>query len=180
MKHTFLEGEHIYLRGLEKDDLSNSYFQWLNDQEVCKFNSHGRFPNNPERMESYLHRAYTDPTLIVFAIVLKENNEHIGNISLQNINYIDRSAEFAIIIGQKDYWGKGISKEAANLIFKHGFETLNLHRIYCGTPEDNLGMRKLAQHLGMQEEGRRKEALFKRGGYMDIVEYGLLSREFFN
>ena len=34
--HPFLEGDKVYLRGLEKSDLQTNYFQWLNDQEVTR------------------------------------------------------------------------------------------------------------------------------------------------
>jgi RimJ/RimL family protein N-acetyltransferase len=39
-------------------------------------------------------------------------------------------------------------------------------------------MQKLALALGMREEGRRKEALFKHGKYVDIVEYGITAGEY--
>ncbi len=180
MKHPFLLGNKVYLRALEKEDISGNYFQWFNDQEVCRFNSHGRFPNNMEKMEAYLHRAYTDPSLVVFAIISRKNDVHVGNISLQGINLIDRSAEYAIILGEKDYWGKGIAKESSDLILHHGFMNLNLNRIYCGTTDDNIAMQKLAVYMGMTEEGRRREAIYKNGVYHDIVEYGILCREYFS
>jgi RimJ/RimL family protein N-acetyltransferase len=177
MRHPFLVGTVVYLRALEKEDLTGSYFQWFNDQEVCRFNSHGRAPNNMNKMESYLQRAYNDPSLAVFAIAYRENDAHVGNICLQGINLVDRSAEYAIVLGEKDYWGKGVAKEASDLILQHGFMTLNLHRIYCGTSEENTGMQKLAGYMGMKDEGRRRQALFKNGRYVDVMEYGLLSEE---
>lgn len=179
MKHPFLIGKLVYLRALELEDLTGNYFQWFNDPEVCRFNSHGRFPNNMEKMEAYLHRAYTDPSLVVFAIISQENDAHVGNISLQGINLIDRSAEYAIILGEKEYWGKGVAKEASDLILQYAFRVLNLCRVYCGTSEDNTGMQKLAAYMGMTEEGRRREAIYKNGVYHDIVEYGILYREYF-
>ena len=178
MKHPFLIGDVVYLRALEQEDLTGNYFQWFNDQDVCRFNSHGRSPNNPGRMSAYLERAYSDSSLAVFAIVFKENDAHVGNISLQDINLIDRSAEYAVVLGEKDYWGKGVAKEASDLILQHGFMTLNLHRIYCGTSVDNTGMQKLALYMGMKEEGRRREALFKNGCYIDLLEYGILVEEY--
>jgi len=178
MKHPFLVGNQVYLRALEKEDLSGNYFQWFNDEEVCRFNSHGRFPNNMQRMEAYLLRSFTDPTLSVFAIIYQENNVHVGNVCLQMINYIDRSGEYAIVLGEKDYWGKGIARESSDLILRYGFMTLNLNRIYCGTAADNIAMHKLAVYMGMVEEGRRREAIYKNGVYHDIVEYGILRREY--
>lgn len=178
MRHPFLVGSLVYLRGLDKEDLVGNYFQWFNDQDVCRFNSHGRAPNNMSKMESYLQRAHNDPSLAVFAICDRENDVHIGNICLQNINFVDRSAEYAVVLGEKDYWGKGVAKDASDLLLRHAFLTLNLRRIYCGTSADNTGMQKLAAYMGMKEEGRRREALFKEGHYVDVLEYGVLYEEY--
>ncbi|MCS6796611.1 MAG: GNAT family N-acetyltransferase [Raineya sp.] len=178
LRHIFLEGERIYLRALEEKDLLGNYYQWLNDQEVTLFNSHGRFPNNEKKIKDYFIFTQTASNALILAIIWKENDQHIGNISLQNINWIDRSAEFAILLGDKNYWGKNVGKEAGNLIIKHGFFALNLHRIYCGTSADNIAMQKLAQKLQMKQEGVRREAIFKSGKYVDIIEYGLLKNEY--
>ena len=37
---SFLTGNRITLRGLELSDISENYLQWLNDGEVCKYNTH--------------------------------------------------------------------------------------------------------------------------------------------
>ena len=178
MHHPFLVGHKVYLRGLEESDLSSDYFQWFNDQEVSRMNSHGRFPNNIKKMEQYLDYIYSNSALLVLAIIAKDSNTHIGNLSLQNIDWIDRNAELAIVSGNSPYRGKGYAKEACAIIVNHGFEQLNLHRIYCGTSEDNIPMQKLAEYVGMKVEGRRRETSFKNGRYVDYIQYGVLDREF--
>lgn len=180
MKNFFLTGKNLYLRPLLEQDLEGDYVQWLNDPEVCKYNSHYKFPYTQNKALEYIKKyEYSDKDLVL-AIILIKNNSHIGNISLQNINYLDRNAKFTIIIGHKKSWGKGYSKEAARLIINHGFLELNLHRIYCGTSIDNIPMQKLAQSLGMINEGCRRKAIFKNGEYHDILEYGLIADEYFN
>lgn len=174
----FLEAEHIYLRPLSQEDLEGNYVNWLNDAAVAKYNSHHRLPYTREQAEEYLAAKSKATNELFLAIVEKSSQKHIGNITLKNINWIDRGAEFAIVLGEKDAWGKGYSKEAAQLICQHGFQSLNLKRIYCGTASENLPMQKLAGFLGMQEEGRSRQALYKNGAYHDIINYGVLVEEF--
>lgn len=174
----FLKGERVHLRGLEEKDLTNDYLQWLNDEEVCRFNSHAVYPNTESRMKSYFTSLQDQDKNIVLAIIHTNSKKHIGNVSLQNINWIWRNAEFAILLGDKNFWGDGYGEEAAKLIVAYGFERLNLHRVYCGTLDGNKGMMKLAQKLKMVEEGIRREAIFKHGKYIDIIEYGVLHNEF--
>lgn len=179
MKNSFLIGQRVYLRPLEESDLNGNYVRWLNNEQVCRYNSHGVFPYTKEDALAYIQRVREFKNSLVLAIVLMDSDRHIGNISLQNINFVNQNAEFAIILGESDCWGKGFSKEASFLIMKHGFMSLNLHRIYCGTSEQNLAMRKLALYLGMKEEGCRRQALFKSGRFFDLMEFGLIKSEFF-
>ena len=180
MKNVFIEGKHIYLRGLTEEDLKGNYVAWLNDEEVNRFNSHHVFPYSVAEGLEYIKSSKKIADAVVLAIVLKEKEIHIGNIALQRIDHISKNAEFAIIVGEKTYWNKGYSKEASILLIKHGFLQMNLHKIYCGTSALNIGMQKLAKALGMKEEGKRREHLYKDGAYVDILEYGLLKSDFIN
>lgn len=179
MNNPFLIGERIYLRALVPDDVNGNYVEWLNDAQVCQYNSHHVFPYSKEKAIEYIKEISSTRDAVVLAIVLKENDLHIGNISLQCIDCVNRNAELAILLGEKQYWGKGLSKEAGFLLLQHGFNELNLVRIYCGTSSDNTAMQNLATSFGMKEEGRRRQALFKHRKFIDVIEYGLLRDEFF-
>lgn len=175
-KNIFLEGVSIVLRILTEADVQGNYSKWLNDPEITEFNSHGRFPMTIDKLKQYVKNSNESGTALVLAVANKYTHEHIGNISLQAINWIDNNAEIAFLLGEKKYWGKGIMYEAGSMLIKHGFDILNLHRIYCGTSFDNKGMQKLAEKLGFIKEGVRKEAMFKKGKYLDVVDFGLVRK----
>ncbi|MDD5136216.1 MAG: GNAT family protein [Candidatus Omnitrophica bacterium] len=172
------ETANLCLRGLQLDDLKGNYANWFNDREVCKYNSHGAFPKSRGELETYIKSTLVSKDKIVWAIIDKKTLTHIGNVCLQCIDWINRSAEFAVIIGEKDYWGKGYAGSAASLLLKHGFDKMNLNRIYCGTAANNTGMKRLALRLNMRREGVRRQALYLSGKYVDAYEYGILRDEF--
>jgi RimJ/RimL family protein N-acetyltransferase len=174
MESSFIDGTIVTLRPLSLEDINDMYVSWFNDAEVCKYNSHHVYPYTIELAKEYVTKIRSEKRDLVLAIIAKDTGKHIGNISLQNIHPIDRSAEYAVILGDRDYWGKGVAGEASRLIIQHGFSTMNLHRIYCGTSTENVPMQKLAAKLGFREEGRRKEAMYKNGAFVDVIEYGLL------
>lgn len=178
MKTPFLVGENVYLRTIGEGDLNENYREWFNDEEVNRYNSHHRFPNYDENMRKYYDRVIKSKENLVLAVCDAKTDTHIGNIALENIDALNQSAELAIIIGNKDYWSKGYGSEAARLLVSHGFKELNLHRIYCGTQEDNVGFQKLAASLGFKEEGRKRESIFRGGKFKDIILYSLLRDEF--
>ena len=75
-----------------------------------------RFLISKQGLRKYIERSF-DNLKIILAIVERETLKHIGNISLQKIDLIFRTAEFAIIIGERNIWKKGYGKEA---IYKNG------------------------------------------------------------
>ena len=176
-ENIFLKGNQFHLRTLTVSDAEGNYKKWLNDQEIVQFNSHGRFPMTTEKLIAYINSTSSSTNTIVLAIIDTNTNSHIGNISLQSINWIDRNAEIAFLLGEKSFWGKGIMNEAGSILLDHAFNVLNLHRVYCGTSEENIGMQKLAEKLGMVKEGKRKEAIFKNGNYYDIIEFGIVKKK---
>jgi RimJ/RimL family protein N-acetyltransferase len=174
----FLTGPRLYLRPLEFADCEGPYLEWFNDEEVCRGNRHHTFPYTPEKAREYVAMTRSSTDELVLAIVDREKETHIGNIALQQIHPIYRSAEFSIIIGDKRYWGKGYGTEAGRLLLDHGFSRLNLHRVACGTFASNKAMQGLALDLGMKEEGRRRQAAFVGGKFVDVIEYGVLRDEY--
>lgn len=174
-KKFFLNGDKYLLRPLTNEDVNGNYRYWLNDPEITLYNSHGRFPRSENYLLNYVNTTSSSTDIIVLAIIDSSKDVHVGNISLQSINWVDRSAEIAFLLGDKSYWGTGVMLECGNLLIKHAFDSLNLHRVYCGTSSENIGMQKLALKLGMLQEGVRREAIFNNGKYHDIIEFGILN-----
>lgn len=173
----FITGERVVLRPLSVADADGPYPGWFNDPVVCRYNSHHVHPYTREQAVEFIRSVAGSPDLVL-AIADRATGDHIGNVSLQQIDHRSRSAEFAIIVGARDAWGKGLGTEAAWLILDHGFRELNLRRVAAGTPAANTAMRRLAERLGMRQEGVRRQAMFKSGEYHDIVEFGVLRDEF--
>jgi len=145
-----LDGKKVYIRPLEPEDANGNYPKWLNDKEVCRYNSHGDVLYTKEMAVEYIKSVEDNPTCKVFAVCDKKSDKHIGNISLQQISHKNQSAEFAILMGEKEFWGRGFAKEAGEILINYGFESLKLKKIYCGTNAKNTSMQHLAVALKMQ------------------------------
>lgn len=170
-----LSNEYL-VRPLAEGDLDGPYPGWFEDQEVCRYNSHGKFFKTRTHFREYFG-ALDREDRVVWAICHEEHG-HIGNISLQGISFLNRTAEFAILLGDKRHWGRGVGMLAGRALLAHGFLKLNLERIYCGTAASNEGMKKLALAMGMKLEGTLRKHLFLEGRRVDVLQYGILREEF--
>jgi len=169
---------YYYLTNLNQNIINSSgsdYYNWSKHEEVVEYNSHGLFPKSQKEIDSFFDDV-ENKKILCMAIMHKEDNQntHIGNVSLQNFNWINRSAELAIIIGDPFSFGKGIGKMSCRAMVKHGFEKLNLHRIHGGTVETNFGMQKIFEGIGFDKEAEFKGAVFLNGKYQRIFHYGLI------
>lgn len=172
-----LESKRIFLKPLSEDELKGNYVSWLNDKEVCKFNSHGETKYTEAMAIAFINSLENDKSKEVYAVYLKENGVHIGNISLQQIDLKNNNAEIAYLFGEKQYWGQGYAFEASEVLIKRAFEELKLHRLYFGTHIENVAMQKLGEKFGFVKEGLKKDAQFKYGKYNDIVIYAIINKE---
>lgn len=175
----FLHGKECYLRPLERADLTGAWRFWLNDPEVTRHMFRGAFPNSAEANESFYEQVTApDETNLVLAIVATDGDAHVGNVGLHRIDWINRSAEFGILIGERDHWGRGIGREATTLIVEHGFNRLNLLRIWLGVFAAHEAAVKLYEAVGFRVEGTLREAILRDGKAQDQLMMSLLAREF--
>src|SRR5690606_24919866 len=107
-------------------------------------------------------------------LAIEVDGKYIGNVNLTGIHPVNRSAEFSIMIGEKNYWGQGIGREASQQMLRHGFDDLQLHRIWLGVLAGNIAAQRLYESLGFRIEGAQRQAIFKQGGYHDLILMGLL------
>jgi RimJ/RimL family protein N-acetyltransferase len=102
----------------------------------------------------------------------------IGNCGFFNYDQRNANAEFGIMIGEKSYWNKGYGTEAVRLLVKHGFQTVNLNRIYLRVLENNLRAIRAYEKAGFTHEGRQRQADFRDGRYIDLLVMSTLRSEF--
>lgn len=85
-----------------------------------------------------------------FAIELNDHGTHIGEISLE-LDPTLTEAELGWII-HRNYWGKGITTEAAAAVREFAFGTLGLKKLYAHCDSRNVGSYRVMEHIGMALE----------------------------
>lgn len=110
--------------------------------------------------------------------IIDEKNDIIGLVSLTNIDRINQSATFHIMIGDKNNREKGAGHFAINEMLRHAFLDMNLNRIELTVLESNKRAIEIYKKVGFKEEGVKRKALYKNGKFVDVVIMAILKEEF--
>ncbi len=170
-----LVGNSVYLSPINSDDFAK-YTEWMNDLSVSDYTSRTFTVITLEQEKEFLLKNGND--VVRFAIVDLSNDELIGIISLENIDYINRSATFGIFIGNDNSRNKGNGKDAINLMLDFGFNYLNLHNIKLDVLDINERAIRCYKSCGFKEYGIRRECRYINGKYYNIINMDILKTEF--
>jgi len=175
MHRSFLTGDRIVLRPLDAEDLDRC-LRWINDPEI-RAKIGRRHPMSRTQEEAWLAGQYQREDQINLAIVAVDGDRHIGNCGFNTIDFVNRCAEFGILIGERDAWGQGYGPEAARLILEYGFQELGLHRIELGVYSFNERAIRAYEKVGFVREGAEREAYFRHGEFHDHIRMSVLESE---
>ena len=164
--------EDLFIKIIDEKVISRNYINWLNDYDTVKYTDQKHFKHSFKRVKNFILEKLKSKDDFLFGIFFK--NEHIGNIKLGPINNFHKTSEVSYIIGNKNYWGKGIASKCLKEVIKYAFEKTDLEKITSGYHKLNKASGKVLEKNKFKIEGiRKKEKLFE-GKRADYVEVGLI------
>lgn len=127
-----------------------------------------------KKQEKWFKNYQKDSSKKFFTILF--NKKPVGLIGLSNISKQNRNADLFIVIGEDDYRGKGIAKEAMKWILDYGFNKLELHKINLGVIEDNKVAVNLYKRLGFKIEGKMIDEVYHNNKYYNFLSMALFKK----
>lgn len=143
---TRITGERFDLNIMEEENATPTYRSWLNDPIVNQYLETREATH--EDLRRYIQDKRASDSCLFFGIFWKENNQHIGTVKLEPIDFEKGYAVVGILIGEKLFWGKGIATEVTNLIVDYAFNILGLDEIRLGVLEEHTAARRVYEKCG--------------------------------
>ena len=145
-----IETERLLLREFIPEDFP-ALFQILSDPETMQ---HYPQPFDAQRTKGWIEwnlQNYKEYGFGLWAVILKETNEFIGDcgLTLQNIDG-DILPEIGYHIHKK-YWRRGFGSEAAGAVRDWAFEHTEYDRLYSYMKYTNIGSYSTAIAIGMKK-----------------------------
>jgi len=176
MRNSGISHSGISLRLLHERD-APFMLEWLTDPEITRC---FRFEAGQMTMESVLKFIADSSNMdknANFAITESENDEYLGTVSLKNIDYNVKSAEYAISLRKKAQ-GKGCGYAATADILKYAFNKLGLKRVYLNVLSDNENAVKFYERFGFVYEGEFLNHIFAHGEVRSLKWFRLTENEY--
>lgn len=169
-----LHSERLIYRPLDSTYCTETYLNWLNDEEVNRYLEIFE-PYTATQLKLYLEAVEKNDHMFFWAIHLKNCEKHIGNIKIDPVNRYHGFGEYGIMMGDKTEWGKGYALEASKAVIEYCFEVEKLRKITLGVVEENTVAVHLYQKLGFGVEGVYKRHGLYNGHYCDLLRMAIFN-----
>ena len=168
-----MEGALVVLRRHAPENLA-AFRRWYADPEVVRLTRYQDGPMTADEVERFFLSRVLGPDSLTFAIHLRTTDRLVGTCAYSQLDGDNGSALYHITIGEKDAWGRGYGTEATELMLRHAFVALGLHRIALSVFSFNERAIRSYRKVGFAVEGRARDAILRDGRYWDEVQMSIL------
>lgn len=170
-----LETKRLILRFLEEKDRDAIFNNINHDREVLKYYV-ASFVEKPDDFSlKNLIEYYKQNEMYIFAVVLKESGEVIGNIlQCSKPNARMHTVEVGYAIGKK-YWNNGYMSEALKAMIGFLFDR-GIHKVTACHIAGNIASGRVMEKCGMAYEGRKIDDLYYHDRYYDTLNYYIINK----
>jgi len=162
----------LTIKILEEKDVGKDYVEWFLDTEITRFSENQYKKFTIDGQKEYVKNCLSNTNIDLYGIF--HGIRHIGNIVISGFNSEHKKAEITYVVGDRNYWGKGVGSFAVSEISKKAINKYKLNKLFAGVAEANVGSRKVLEKNGFVIEGIRTNHLFYNGEFCKQIDYGLL------
>ena len=159
---------------LQVEQVTQSYVDWYSNEEVVRYSDNQYKKISFDGQCSYVQSCLQNEDVNLYGIF--DDTTHVGNIVISGLSSYHRKAELTYVIGETNYWGKGVASFAISNIIQIAKKEFSLNKLYAGIACGNIGSGKVLEKNGFIIEGTRKQHLFYCGDFFDQIDYGLVLR----
>jgi len=138
MQENLITSDRFALRPLRQEDVTDQYVQWLNEEETSRFISEAQLRHHDiESVRTYLEARIGRKDVLFLGVFVRHTGVHIGNIKFEPIDRTSKTTEMGILIGEKQWRGRGVASEILAAASKYLNDALGIQEITLGVSCDN-------------------------------------------
>ena len=150
-ERVFIRGQKVVLREKRIEDAPDD-FAWRTDEELAELDATRPLNMTYDDFLRYARTEIDDPGPRSKRLAIDTlDGRHIGNFMYYDLDLRRGEAELGIMIGDRDYWGKGYGSDALRAVQDYIFTQTTLTRVYLHTLEWNERARRSFTKAGMRD-----------------------------
>ncbi len=170
-----LKTADLILRSLDASHARGPYATWMHDDDVTRYLEVRFAPPDAAALELFIGRMNDSAdNLLLGLFPAGDPRRHIGNIKLGPIDPRHAVAAIGVLIGAREFWGRGLATQAVTAVAEYGFESCGLERVEAGFYAENAASQRAFRRAGFVEEGRRFRARRSGDARTDEIVMGRL------
>lgn len=157
------------LRLHEWEDI-DIWMEWMNDPEVMQHIVLDP-PFSREDEEGFYRSSKANLHMLPLSILDRKTKKPIGTTALTLEAFNSKSADFGILIGDKDFWGQGLCQEILDALCKIAFEQMGLERLSLRVFQEHIAAQKCYERCGFVRVGSGTNVIVKKDGPHSVYYY---------
>lgn len=172
-----MRNEIITLRSIEKVDLE-LIRAWNFDPIISKYFS-PRLPISLDEQLKWYENQTSSNSKKKLIIELNETKEAIGMLGIMNLDFLNKNCEVGITIGNNNFEGKGIARQAITLVLDFLFKQFDMHMVYLNVLESNSRAIRFFEKMGFNKKGKIEDIMYLDNKYQSYIWMNLYKKDYF-
>lgn len=157
------ESDRIFLKKIDIHELTDEVMSWFKDDSLMEYYTTSKKEITREELINSIKMGEESERMYTFGVYMRDDWRLIGTVKIGPIIKAHGLSDLVILIGNKDYHGKGLAVEAIKLGNKVAFEEFNIRKLSGGMYEDNDASYKAYTRAGWHYEGILKDHYMHNG-----------------
>ncbi len=172
--------ELLYVKEINLKELTDSVMMWFNDKTLMKYYTNSKDRITKKKLIDAIESGAKSKKNYTFGIYFKASDSLIGTIKLGPINHNHKISDLVVLIGNKNFHGKGLAQQAIKLGNQIAFEYFDLRKLFGGMYMKNISSIKAYTRSDWIIEGVLKGHYFVDDIPQDRVLVGCFNPKYFS
>jgi len=161
-----LVSNRLVIRSMRLEDVNSKLIGWLNSPTINRYLEVRRATVTEHSQKEFVKQKIESSSEYYF-LVMDSRHNGIGTASL-SWDGENRKAAIGLMIGDAEYWNKGLGSEIIEVLCSFAFDSLGVRKVVAGILEPNKASLRAFMKAGFSMEAQLKEeAVLEDGEIVD-------------
>ena len=131
----YFDNRKFFIKNLKYKDINKNYLDWFKNKNNTKFIINSNFESLVDLKNYYTNQI--NKKNIFLGIFESKTHKHIGNIKFEKINFVKKTANVGIFLGNIYYQNQSLGSNSLSAACNLIYNKFKIYKIYLGVRKKN-------------------------------------------